>query len=180
MTALPSKAPPRRIAPLLYARVVQAAREPALYRDLKVPDTIEGRYEMIALHMALLLRRLQGQGRERLKLAQAILDYMAADFDRSIRELGVGDLSVARYMKRLGEGFYGRAGAYSEALERQDDSALSDALLRNVYAGTDPGQRILATLCGYVRRQAARLTEQAPESIASGEVSYQPVEGGLA
>jgi cytochrome b pre-mRNA-processing protein 3 len=180
LTLLSPKAPPRRIAPLLYARLVQAAREPVLYRDLKVPDTIEGRYEMIALHMALLLGRLQQEGRARAKLAQALLDYMAADFDRSIRELGIGDLSVARYMKRLGEGFYGRAVAYSDALQRPDDSALSEALLRNVYAGTDPGKPILATFCGYIRRQAECLARQNSESIAGGEVGYDPVEGGAA
>ncbi|HLG87863.1 MAG TPA: ubiquinol-cytochrome C chaperone family protein [Alphaproteobacteria bacterium] len=180
MTVLSPKAPPRRIAPLLYARLVQAARQPALYRDLKVPDTIEGRYEMVALHMALLLRRLQKEGRARAKLAQALLDYMAADFDRSIRELGIGDLGVARYMKRLGEGFYGRSGAYSDALQQQDDSALSQALLRNAYAGTDPGDPILAIFCTYVRRQAECLARQDSESIAAGEVGYDPVEGGSA
>lgn len=177
MIALSSKASPRRVAPVLYGRLVAQARDPALYGDLGVADTIEGRYEMIMLHMALLLMRLQREGRSRARLAQALLDYMAADLDRSIRELGVGDLSVARYMKRLGEGFYGRAAAYSEGLEQPDDQSLREILLRNVYAGTDPGGQILATFCAYVRRQGRRLTEQGIESVALGDLILDPVRG---
>jgi len=106
----------RRAASGLYGRAVDAARAPEFYRGYGVADTIEGRYEMIVLHIVLLLFRLrssdQGRGPDRARdsgkgrarLAQALVDFMAADLDRSIRELGVGDLSVSRFMKRLGEG----------------------------------------------------------------------------
>jgi cytochrome b pre-mRNA-processing protein 3 len=178
LISLSRRALPRRVAPILYNKLVAAARAPALYRDLKVADTIEGRYEMVALHAALLLQRLQREGRTQARLAQAVLDFMAADLDRSMRELGIGDLSVARYMKRLGEGFYGRATAYSGALG--DSGALSGAILRNVYAGIDPGGPILAAFADYVRRQARQLDEQPIDSIAAGRLEFDPVDGGQA
>jgi cytochrome b pre-mRNA-processing protein 3 len=171
---------PRRIAPLLYGKLVAAARAPAFYRDLNVPDTIEGRYEMIALHAALLLRRVREDGRKQAALAQAVLDFMAADWDRSIRELGVGDLSVARYMKRLGEGFYGRASAYDETLLHSDESAVSEALLRNIYGGTDPGGQILAVFAAYVTSQARHLSGQPSEAIAAGQIDFLSLNGDAA
>jgi len=171
---------PRRIAPLLYGKLVAAARAPAFYRDLKVPDTIEGRYEMIALHAALLLLRVREGSRGQARLAQAVLDFMAADWDQSIRELGVGDLSVARYMKRLGEGFYGRATAYDEALKDPDGAAISNVLVRNVYAGADPGEPILAAFSAYVSRQARHLAGQPAEAIAAGQVDFLSFDGDAA
>lgn len=175
LSRLPS---PRRIAPLLYGALVAAARQPDLYRDLKVADTIEGRYEMIALHAALLLRRIRTEGRRQAVLAQAVLDFMAADLDRSMRELGVGDLSVSRYMKRLGEGFYGRAAAYDAGLDEPDDApALSEALLRNVYGGIDPGDQILAAFARYVRILAQHLAGQPAEAIAAGRVDFLGLDG---
>ena len=110
----------KRIAAELYSGVVTAARAPAFYAELGVPDTVEGRYEMIVLHVVLLLRRMRQPGAGQKRLSQALVDFMAADLDRSIRELGVGDMSVGKFMKRLGEGLYGRAAvaAYGAGLTR--------------------------------------------------------------
>ncbi len=162
----------RRIAGLLYESVVAAARAPFFYRDLLVPDTIEGRYEMIVLHATLLLRRLRDPAVGRRRLAQAVVDYMAADFDRSIRELGVGDLSVARFMQRLGEGLYGRAAAYDAALDNGDSGALMTAIQRNIFSGIDPGGRILALIAGYVERQRDHLQTQLAGDLALGQVNF--------
>jgi cytochrome b pre-mRNA-processing protein 3 len=101
-----------------------------------------------------------------------MVDTMAADLDRSIRELGVGDLSVARFMKRLGEGLYGRAAAYGTALDQDGDDALTSALLRNIYAGVDPGGDCLATLAAYVRRQDDFLNVQTPEQFSAGRLDF--------
>jgi cytochrome b pre-mRNA-processing protein 3 len=162
----------RRAAAHLYEAVVNAARDPVFYRDLSVPDTIEGRYEMIVLHIALALRAIRGPDSRTRRLAQAMVDTMAADLDRSIRELGVGDLSVARFMKRLGEGLYGRAAAYGTALDQDGDDALTSALLRNIYAGVDPGGDCLATLAAYVRRQDDFLNVQTPEQFSAGRLDF--------
>jgi len=165
---------PRRIAAELYGEAVAAARAPVFYADLAVPDTIEGRYEMIVLHVVLLLRRLRAPGAGQKRLAQALVDFMAADLDRSIRELGVGDMSVGKFMKRLGEGLFGRASAYDGALDNNDLQALESAVLRNIFDGYEPGERILATVARYVRAQNDHLAGQAVEPIAAGHVDFQP------
>jgi cytochrome b pre-mRNA-processing protein 3 len=165
---------PRRIAAELYSDVVAAARAPVFYADLAVPDTIEGRYEMIVLHIVLLLRRLRQPGTGQNRLAQALVDFMAADLDRSIRELGVGDMSVGKFMKRLGEGLYGRAAAYDKALDERDAQALEAAVLRNIFDGDDPGERILATIACYMQAQHDHLTGLAVEPIAAGHVAFKP------
>jgi cytochrome b pre-mRNA-processing protein 3 len=163
----------RRVAPLLYNALVAQARAPVFYSDLGVPDTIEGRYEMIVLHMALLLRRLRDGGAAQAPLAQAVVDFMASDLDRSMRELGVGDLSVARYMKRLGEGFFGRATAYDSALDGSAGAESLDVVVRrNLYDGASPGEPALATICAYVRQQRAGLAEQKLDAIAGGTLAF--------
>ncbi len=164
---------PRRIAAELYGEAVAAARTPVFYADLAVPDTIEGRYEMIVLHVVLLLRRLRAPGAGQKRLAQSLVDFMAADLDRSIRELGVGDMSVGKFMKRLGEGLFGRASAYDGALGVDDTRALEEAALRNIYDGYDPGDRILATIARYIRAQNEHLAGLAIDPIAAGHVDFQ-------
>ena len=171
----------RRVAPAVYTRIVAAARAPVLYSVFRVADTIEGRYEMIALHAVLLLRRLRrGAGpelRAQSKLAQAVVDYLAADLDRSMRELGVGDLSVSRLMKHLGEGLYGRAEKYDQALDREDGDALAQALLRNAYDDDDPGADILSKFAAYVAHQDRHLAAQSAHAILAGEIDFLSPEG---
>jgi cytochrome b pre-mRNA-processing protein 3 len=164
---------PRRVAGHLYTCAVDAARAPAFYRDLDVPDSIEGRYEMIVLHVVLLLRRLRGE-RGQARLAQAVVDYMASDLDRSMREIGVGDMSVGKFMKRLGEGLYGRAAAYDKALDGADVPALEIALERNIFDGESPGDRILAIFARYVQSQLNHLGGQPIGQIAGGKVDFLP------
>lgn len=165
---------PRRVAAVLYSEVVAVARAPAFYAELDVPDTIEGRYEMIVLHVVLLLRRLRGPGANQKRLAQALVDFMAADLDRSIRELGVGDMSVGKFMKRLGQGLYGRAAAYDGALDNSDAAALEEAILRNIFDGYDPGDRILATFARYVQTQNDHLAGLSIEPITAGHIDFLP------
>ncbi len=162
----------RRTASNLYIATVDAARAPVFYRDLDVADTIEGRYEMIVLHVVLLVRRLRAGGPEYDRLSQAVVDYMASDLDRSIRELGVGDLSVGKFMKTLGQGLYGRAKAYDEALDLSDAERLEDALLRNIYDGYEPPAGALAAIARYVRTQQDHLAGQPIDRIASGTIDF--------
>jgi cytochrome b pre-mRNA-processing protein 3 len=164
----------RRMAPYLYARIVAAARAPVFYREFGVADTIEGRYEMIVLHLALFLRRLRDKSGADLKLAQAIVDFFASDLDRSMRELGVGDLGVGRFMKRLGEGLYGRAAAYDVALDDEDNEKLSEALLRNVYNGVTPSNLVLVPLAQYVQNQSRHLASQPIDRIKAGNIDFMP------
>lgn len=166
----------RRIAGSLYAAVVAVARSPVFFTRFQVADTVEGRLELIVLHMVLVLRRLSEPDGD-LKLRQALVDFMAADLDRSIRELGVGDLSVGKYMKRLGEGIYGRAEAYHAALIANSAAAVEAALIRNVYAGADPGGDVLAGMRDYLMAQASQLAGESIESLRAGELRYLPPPG---
>ncbi|MDB5378471.1 MAG: ubiquinol-cytochrome chaperone [Rubritepida sp.] len=119
---------------VLYGAAVNAARAPRLYAELGVPDTAAGRFELVALHAALLIRRLRAEGdRTADALAQAVFDAMFADMDVNLREMGIGDLSVGKRVKMLWEGFHGRAQAYAEALAVGDEAGLSAALRRNVW-----------------------------------------------
>lgn len=119
---------------VLYGAAVAAAREPRFYAELGVPDTAAGRFELVALHAALLIRRLRAAGdRTADELGQAVFDAMFADMDVNLREMGIGDLSVGKRVKMLWEGFHGRAEAYAAALAAGDEAALAAALARNVW-----------------------------------------------
>src|SRR5919197_4694613 len=128
------RAAKERISEGVYDRIVAAARQPALYADWNVPDTPLGRYEMMSLHLFLVLHRLRGEAGAR-ELAQDLTDRFFAELDHSIRDLGVGNLSVPKRMKKLARMFYGRVASYGEAIDRGDAELLAAALARNVRPG---------------------------------------------
>jgi cytochrome b pre-mRNA-processing protein 3 len=136
----------------LYGTIVAQARAQALYQRFGVPDTVNGRLEMVLLHMVLLLRRLNDEpdGANPAPWGQAIFDLFCQDMDDNLREMGVGDLAVPREMRRIGEAFYGRQAAYMGALASSDPQALVEVLKRNVLDGGE-GAEMLA---GYVRATA--------------------------
>ena len=122
----------------LYGAIVAQARLPVFYQGLGVPDTVLGRFDMIVLHLVLLLRRLrEGQASHR-ELAQAVFDAFCRDMDDNLREMGISDQGVPREMHKVGEAFYGRAQAYEAALGAPGDAGLAAALARNVYCAAEP------------------------------------------
>ena len=141
--------------------IVAQARSPAFYRDYGVPDTVDGRLDMIMLHLVLLMRRLAGPTRgKRLPAAgQELFDRFCRDIDDNFREMGVGDLTVPKEMRHVAEAFYGRAKAYESALAADDTAALEAALARNVFGVAAPplGARRLAA---YMREASRRLDAQ--------------------
>ncbi len=148
-----------------------AARHSRLYAEWAVPDTLDGRFDMITLHTYLVLERLKG---EEPAFRQAVVDEFFSDMDRSLREMGVGDLSVGKKVRKMAEVFYGRIAAYDAALAGSGD-ALEAALARNVFpdeaAGSDtPGARRLAE---FVRAQRTVLSAQPVAAIAAGEVRFE-------
>lgn len=153
--------------------VVEQARRPAFYARLGVPDSLDGRFDMIVLHAALLVRRLRGEGADGTRLAQALFDEMFADMDRSLREMGVGDLGVGKRVKSMAKAFYGRAAAYEKGLVSEDGS-LAAALRRNLYGTVEatPPPEVLAAMTAYVRRQAAALESQPAAGILAGSVQF--------
>ena len=117
----------------IYGMIVTQAREPFFYRDLGVPDTVNGRFDLLVLHLWMVLRRLKpvegGAG-----MCQALFDRFCEDMDANLREMGVGDLAVPKRMQAFGEAFYGRAAAYDLALAEGAES-LAQALRRNILDG---------------------------------------------
>jgi cytochrome b pre-mRNA-processing protein 3 len=101
----------------LYGTIVAQARAPAFYQLYGVPDTVNGRLEMIMLHTVLFLRRLEGEAGPIRQFGQSLFDQFCRDMDGNMREMGVGDLAVPRRMRQIGEAFYGRQAAYRTALD---------------------------------------------------------------
>lgn len=112
----------------LYGAVVAAARRPELYRDYGVPDTLNGRYEMIVLILFQLLERLRAEGRAAQETSRLTLEAFFTDMDDCMREIGVGDLTVPKKVKKAAAGFYERAKAYRAAFDTADQKALASAL----------------------------------------------------
>ena len=168
---LRSQSKRRKAALDLYRVVVENAREPAFYRDAGVPDTLDGRFEMIVLHMVLVLGRLRREGEDGSALGQALFDTMIADLDQSLREMGVGDLSVSRRVKAMGQAFYGRAMAYDTAIDA-DDTALADALRRNLFGTVEPDDDEITAIANYVRGAIAGLDGQPGAALLAGDLRF--------
>ena len=144
----------------LYARAVEAARTPAFYESFGVPDSVEGRFELVMLHTGLLVTSAKGRSAEGAQLARRLSEVFFADMDRNLREMGVGDLSIGKRMQKIASAFYGRSEAYREALEQPGDARLAEAILRNVFSGEPAGA--VDQLVAHVRA-TARIIDATPE-----------------
>jgi cytochrome b pre-mRNA-processing protein 3 len=155
----------------LYAAAVAAARDPWFYQALGVPDTLDGRFDLVALHAFLLIQRLRDAADPGPTLAQAVFDAMFSDMDHNLREIGVSDLSVGKRMRAMWEAFHGRANVYAATIRTADREALEAALARNVWRGAAPDDAA-ALLAGIVLAQTAHLAEQPLAALASGSVDF--------
>jgi cytochrome b pre-mRNA-processing protein 3 len=158
-----------------YAGIVARAREPLFFAAWGVPDTLDGRFEVLALHAFLVLNRLKTDHAATAAHAQALFDAMFADLDRGLREMGVGDLSVGRQVKAMARGFYGRIVAYGQGLGG-DDATLRAALRRNLFGTVTPAEGQIDAAAAYVRRQAAALAAVPVERLLAGEVPFAAAE----
>jgi cytochrome b pre-mRNA-processing protein 3 len=156
----------------LYGMIVAQARAAPFYRSYGVPDTVNGRFEMIVLHAVLLLRRLESEPAALRRLGQGLFEQFCQDMDGSLREMGVGDLAVPRKMRKIGEAFYGRQAAYTAALAAPDLEPLAAALARNVFGSPPGNERGAARLASYVRAAAGRLAAQDGAAFGRAEVSF--------
>lgn len=159
----------------LYGAIVAQARAPAFYRDHGVADTVDGRFDMIVLHIFLVLHRLKEEPPERRELGQNLFDLLFLDFDRALRELGVGDLKVPKKIREMGRAFYGRVAAYDAALASSEPGALESAIARNVLA--DP-RADAAQLASYMRAAVADLAALPFETLAAGDIAFPVVPPG--
>jgi len=154
----------------IYGMIVAQAREPLFYSDLNVPDTVDGRLDLLILQLWLVLQRLRtveaGGG-----LSQALFDRFCDDMDGNLREMGVGDLTVPKRMQAFGEAFYGRTAAYDVAWS-DNEGRLAEALQRNVLNGSHPESA--GRLAAYAGRAVARLAELDDAALLRAAWSFPP------
>lgn len=169
------RSPRKRSIHALYGAIVAQARSPVFYTNYGVPDTVEGRFDLIVLHLVLLLHRL---GRDSVAAGgivhghvgdtgQRLFDAFCRDLDDNLREMGVGDLAVPKRMQRFGEAFYGRLNAYDAAFAAADDRELEKALARNIFGVAGSDDRALR-LARYARAATAQLAAVAEGALLAG------------
>lgn len=163
----------RAAAGRLYAAVVDQARRPEFYTRLGVADSVDGRFDMIALHTVLVARRLDKAGRDGERLGQALFGILFDDMDRSLREMGVGDLGVGRRVKTMAKALFGRAKAYGDALDAGGEG-LEEALTRNLYRSEPAGTAVVTAMAGYARAAAEALDAQPERALLGGDVAFPP------
>ncbi|MEM7778037.1 MAG: ubiquinol-cytochrome C chaperone family protein [Pseudomonadota bacterium] len=173
---LKSNSTTHRAATDLYGCVVAQAREPVFYRDFGVPDTAEGRYEMIVLHMFAVIERLRNsaQTRDAERLARELTSVFVTDMDDNFREMGVGDLTVPRKVKKAAGALYDRTMAYRALAGDGDANGLAAALAENCGLGgaTVNG----AALAHYLKQLEQSLAEQPDASLLAGQVQFDSVQ----
>jgi cytochrome b pre-mRNA-processing protein 3 len=154
----------------LYATIVAAARQPQFYAQWNVPDTMDGRFDLMVLHVFLVMDRLRGFGAEADELKQALTDRFFKEMDAALREVGVGDISVGKKVRKMAEAYFGRATAYAAAMPKGEDD-LRDALARNVYAEVDVSHALdLAKWCFQAQEVLASFGF---EDFKSGRVRFE-------
>jgi cytochrome b pre-mRNA-processing protein 3 len=170
-TQLLTKSTPRKAAERLYRGAATQARAAALYARMGAPDTVEGRFELLTLHVILVLDRLKERPAEAAAVRQILFDVYLSNLDGALREMGVGDLTVGKRMRKLGEAFYGRARSCEAAFEAlPDPRPLEEMLGRTVFAGapnTEP-----AAIADYVRRCRDSLASDGLATVIGGDVSW--------
>jgi cytochrome b pre-mRNA-processing protein 3 len=162
-----------RIAPAgtieaIYGMIVAQTREPLFYRDLGVPDTVNGRFDLLLLHLWLVLRRLKSVGAGT-ALSQALFDHFCIDMDDNLREMGVGDQTVPKRMRAFGEAFYGRTAAYDLALTGGSE-AFAEAICKNILNG-DKIEKARA-LGAYAEVALTKLSELDEATLLAGHWTF--------
>ncbi len=159
----------------LYGMIVAQARLHVFYRDYAVADTVNGRFDLLVLHLSMVLGRLWQESEQApvlKQLGQGIFDRFCQDMDGNLREMGITDLKVPKEMGKIGEAFYGRAQAYQAALDAPDDKALADTIARNIYGGSSAEPAAVQRLAAYMRVAVGDLRMQNSASLAAGELRF--------
>ncbi len=156
----------------LYRAIVAQSRRHGFYERLAVPDTPDGRFDVLMVHAALVLRRLRRDHAATETMAQALFDLMFDDMDENLREMGVGDLAVGKRVKGMAQALYGRLAAYGEALDAADRRRLADALARNVYRAGVPDDGAVAAFAEYMVNVANHLEQTATDELLRGTLSF--------
>ena len=170
------RSPPHGTIEAIYGMIVTQAREPSFYRDLGVPDTVNGRFDVLVLHLWMVLRRFRTAGGDA-GVSQALFDRFCEDMDANLREMGVGDLAVPRRMRGFGEAFYGRCAAYDQAFASGREP-LARALCRNILDGE--GMENALRLATYVEGTVDGLAKLDEAAIFGAAWTFpSPVQAGV-
>ena len=146
---------------VLYGNAVDMARDPAFFSDHGVADTVDGRFDSLALVVALVMRRLKDCGAEGQALSQELFDTMFSDMDLSLREMGAGDIGVSKRVRVMAEAFMGRLESYATALDGGDREALAAALGRNLLRAEEPADEGLVDFVVALEQQVAAIDQRA-------------------
>lgn len=166
----------RRIGREIYASIVAQSRAEPFYRDFGISDTLRSRFELIVLHMFLVLDRLQGEGPAGRKVAQALVERFVTDMDDSLREIGIGDLGVPRRVKQAATALYERARAYGDATRSSDEGLRLAAMLEeHVYGEACDDAIQPGRLATYVREAMHSLRDQPPSLVLEGKAAFPDV-----
>ncbi|HEY6860936.1 MAG TPA: ubiquinol-cytochrome C chaperone family protein [Pseudolabrys sp.] len=155
----------------LYGTIVAQARLPCFYREYAVADTVNGRFDLLVLHLVAVLDRLAEDPALR-DLGQALFDRFCRDMDHNLREMGVGDLSVPNEMRHMGEAFYGRTQAYRAALAAHGEEPLIEAVACNVYGGVPPLSAAPARLAAYMREAVRQVRARQSAELLAGNLRF--------
>lgn len=153
-----------------YNAIVAQSRQPKFYRDWDVPDTVTGRFDMISIHMCLVFRRLRAETGQGNPFTQDLFDLFFNDMDRSLREMGVNDVSIPKRIQKMGNIFYGLVSKMTKAIDNEDKKSLSSVIDRNLFDEEKP--EAATALAGYIFEIAGALDAQAPDDIIAGKLVF--------
>lgn len=170
MIRIPFFTPRKDPVAALYGDIVAAARAPVAYLEFGVSDDFEGRFERLALITTLVLRRLKALPAPGEAMAQELVDRLFAGLDEGVRLMGVSDISVGKKIKKLAQGFYGRAEAYTAALAAGSEESLRAALSRNLLGGRIAPEAVADGLLAEIAVLNARLDAVSLETLLAGAV----------
>lgn len=160
----------------LYQAAVQQSRDPRFYTDLGVSDTMDGRFDLVSMHVFLIMARLRQMGQDGNDLSQALFDHMFKSMDQTLREIGVGDLAVPKHMQRMMKAFNGRVHTYHQAIVSSNKQELELAVVRNIYR-IEGGQMPTAArmMAEYISMSAGHLLQQDLHALTAGQVFFPSI-----
>ena len=175
-----------KIALQIYGSIVTQARSKAFYTVYGITDSPTGRFDMLTVHMVLVQIRLLQEAEKAREISQLLSETFVRDMDHSLREMGVGDLSVAKRVRRMNNALLGQLRLYASLIDEAEAEPLAAALERNIITGeaadsateSHPSQAL--KLSHYMRMGHKQLAEQSYDSIIAGELAFpDPLDPGL-